>query len=286
MRKSLLLTVFIGVGLMATAQVSVPSQVLNLVNWKLNIPVAGSNGWSKEIKQPELATYSHDDYFHVNASGNGVVFKAPVEGVTTNGSQYPRSELREMVNEGRDKADWNIGAGNGIHIMEITQAVTHLPDYKKHVVVGQIHDADDDVIVFRLEGKKLWVDHNGNKGALLTDSYELGTVFTVKFVAGNGKVDSYYNGVLAESYATNAEHCYFKAGMYTQSNLSKGDEAGAYGEAEIYSLSVTHTTDTAISSSTTDYTKGNGKTYTLSGIMVDTPQRGMYVQQGRCYVAR
>lgn len=226
---------------------TLPSQVLDLTDWKLNVPVAGSNGWSLEIKQPELAAYQHTEYFHVNNKGNAVVFKATVEGVTTNGSKYPRSELREMTNGGKDKADWNIAPGNGKHTMEITQAVTHLPDYKPHVVVGQIHDADDDVIVFRLEGRKLWVDHNGTKGALLTDSYELGTKFTVKFVAGNGKVDSYYNGSFVESYATNAEHCYFKAGMYTQSNLIKGDVAGAYGEVEIYNVTITHEDDAQVS---------------------------------------
>ena len=225
------------------AETSMPSQVLNLTNWKLNVPVAGSNGWSQEIKQPELATYQHSEYFHVSSNGNAVVFKAPVEGITTSGSKYPRSELREMTNGGRAKADWDIAAGSGIHTMEITQAVTHLPDHKPHVVVGQIHDADNDVIVFRLEGKKLWIDHNGTKSTLLTDQYELGTKFTVKFVAGNGKVDSYYNGQFAESYATNAEHCFFKAGMYTQSNLTKGDVAGAYGEVEIYNVTITHDDD-------------------------------------------
>ncbi len=37
---------------------------------------------------------------------------------------------------------------------------------KPHIVAGQIHDADDDVIVFRLEGKKLFIDHNGAELAL------------------------------------------------------------------------------------------------------------------------
>lgn len=220
---------------------TLPSQVLNLTDWKLNVPIAGDNGWSLEISQPALATYCHQEYFHLNERADAVVFKAPVEGVTTNGSKYPRSELREMTDGGKRKADWDIAAGSGTHTMEITQAVTHLPDYKPHVVIGQIHDADDDVIVFRLEGTKLWVDHNGTKGTLLTADYQLGTKFTVKFVAGNGQVESYYNGTLAERYATNATHCYFKAGMYTQSNLTKGDQPGAYGEVEIYQVSITHT---------------------------------------------
>ena len=229
-----------GAPLGASVQKMLPSQVLALTDWKLNVPVSGANGWSLEVKQPELAAYSHADYFHVSAKGDAVVFRAPVEGVTTSGSKYPRSELREMTNGGRDKADWDISSGGGTHVMEITQAVTHLPNVKPHVVVGQIHDASDDVIIFRLEGRKLWVDHNGTKGTLLTDHYDLGTKFTVKFVAGEGRVDSYYNGTLMETYAVHAEHCYFKAGMYTQSNLSRGDQAGAYGEVEIYQVAISH----------------------------------------------
>jgi poly(beta-D-mannuronate) lyase len=37
-----------------------------------------------------------------------------------------------------------------------------------------------------------------------------------------------------------ASGCYFKAGVYTQSNPEKGDEPTAYGEVIIYDLSVTH----------------------------------------------
>ena len=37
-----------------------PSAVINLTDWKLNIPIAGSNGFSKEIVQPELNTYADE----------------------------------------------------------------------------------------------------------------------------------------------------------------------------------------------------------------------------------
>lgn len=220
-----------------------PSAVTDLTNWKLNIPVADANGYSREIVQPALSTYA-DDYFHVNAAGDGIVFRAHAGGATTKGSTYPRAELREMQNGGRDKASWSISSGT--HTMEITQAVTHLPTRKPHVVVGQIHDASDDVIVFRLEGKKLFIDHNGIQGPILTDDYQLGDPFTVKFVAGGGGVRCYYNGRHIETYPSTADGCYFKAGMYTQSKtVEKGGkedaaDAEAYGEVVIYSLTVAH----------------------------------------------
>jgi hypothetical protein len=222
-----------------TAITGLPSGQLALANWKLTLPVNTANpGSPDEILQPELNTFQDTKYFHANSALNGVVFNAPCGGATTSGSGYPRSELREMINNGSSTASWS--TTTGIHTMEITQAITHLPVVKPHVVAGQIHDAGDDVIVFRLEGTKLFVDQNGANGPVLTASYRLGDVFTVKFVAHNGGVECYYNGQYIYTYKVSASGCYFKAGCYTQSNTSKGDAATAYGEVVIYSVKVTH----------------------------------------------
>ncbi len=218
---------------------TLPSQVLNLTNWKLTLPVDTSRpGSPDEIKQPQLATFTDPDYFHVNQTGNGVVFTAPCGGGTTSGSSYPRSELREMTSNGTANASWSTTSGT--HTMEITQAITHTPVVKPHVVAGQIHNSSDDVIVFRLEGTHLFIDQNGKTGPTLTGTYTLGDVFTVKFIARNGGVECYYNGRYIYTYPVSTSGCYFKAGCYTQSNTSKGDSPTAYGEVVIYSLFVTH----------------------------------------------
>lgn len=223
----------------STGNPKLPSAVLNLTDWKLTLPIDTAHAGSPdEYGQPELNTFEDTNYFHVNAAGDGVVFKAHCGGATTSGSGYPRSELREMIDNGTTKASWS--TTSGVHTMEITQAITHLPDVKPHVVAGQIHDPNSDVIVFRLEGTKLFIDENGSQGPVLTTNYQLGDVFTVKFVAQNGGVDCYYNGAYVYTYATDATGCYFKAGCYTQSNLSKGDAATAYGEVVIYKVTVSH----------------------------------------------
>jgi PKD repeat protein len=218
---------------------NLPSDVLNLSSWKLTLPVDTSHAGSPdEYKQPELAGYQNSEYFHLNSAKDGVVFKAHCGGYTTSGSGYPRSELREMTSGGSANASWSTTSGT--HTMEIRQAVTHLPVAKPHVVVGQIHDAGDDVIVFRLEGSKLFVDQNGVNGPVLTSNYKLGDVFTVKFIARNGGVDCYYNGQFIYTYKVSTSGCYFKAGCYTQSNTTKGDSASAYGEVVIYDVWVSH----------------------------------------------
>lgn len=220
---------------------SFPAQVLDLASWKQTLPT-GSSKKPTEIKQGELATFSDKACFHVNEASNGVVFRAPVNGVTTSGSGYPRSELREMKSGGKELASWSTASGT--HTMIIDQAITAVPEEKKHVVAGQIHDADDDVIVVRLEYPKLFVDIGGKEGPTLDPNYALGERFTVKFVAEGGKIKIYYNGGTNPVYTMDKKTsgCYFKAGAYTQSNCSKESEcsSGNYGEVVIYDLDVSH----------------------------------------------
>lgn len=223
---------------------SLPANVLNLANWKITLPVDGSDSGTDadEVKQPQLATYSEPTYFHNNTDNTGVVFRAHTGGATTSGSGYPRSELREM--NGSSNASWS--SGSGTHTMEIDQAITHLPVVKPHIVAGQIHDANDDVIVFRLEGQKLFIDINGDDGPTLTSTYVLGTRFKVKFVVSGNQTKCYYNDVLKYTLNQSYSGAYFKAGAYTQSSCKSGGNPGpsescsAYGEVVIYNVTVTH----------------------------------------------
>jgi hypothetical protein len=228
----------------AQAACSYPSQVLDLTNWKETLPT-GTSGSPTEIVQATLASYSMDPYFHPNSTCDGVVFRAPVNGVTTSGSSYPRSELREMTNNGQTKASWSTTSGT--NTLFIDQAITAVPKTKKHIVAGQIHDAEDDVIVIRLEYPKLFIDINGNDGPTLDANYTLGKRFTVKFVSNGGKINIYYNGSATPAYtlAKSGSGNYFKAGAYTQSNCETEESselcsADNYGEVVIYQLEVSH----------------------------------------------
>jgi hypothetical protein len=223
----------------ATAAGGTPAGVLELTNWKLTLPT-GSDGKPDEVKQPELAGYSKDPYFVVE--GKGVRFRAPVNGVTTSGSSYPRSELREMTSNGKEKADWS--STSGTHTLIVDEAVTSLPAEKPHLVTAQIHDAADDVSVFRLEGTNLYLtDGNTPHHKLITSTYKLGTRFQAKFVVGGGQIKAYYNGVLISTISKDFSGGYFKAGAYTQANCDNSSPCSAsnYGETVIYSLTISHT---------------------------------------------
>ncbi len=220
-----------------------PGQVLDLSRWKLQLPVGSP---IVEIKLPSLVQYSHTPYFRSTTECAGVRLRAPTSGTTTSGSEYPRSELREMKSDGTSVASWSTTSGT--HTMFIDQAVTALPKGKRHIAVGQIHNGSNDIIMVRVEGSKLLVKPNGAAEVVLDSTYSLGQRFTVKLVVSGGTTKVYYNGSATPkvSYKRSTTGAYFKAGAYTQSNCETEDDEGEdcgtdnYGEVIIYDLWVRH----------------------------------------------
>ena len=212
-----------------------PAGVINLTNWKLTLPIGGDD--AAEVTQPELAQFRDPRYFDVDALGAGVVFRAPVGGATTGNSEYPRSELREMTAGGKKQASWS--GESGTHVMTINQAITALPTGKPEVVAGQIHDDEDDVVMVRLHGSKLFVEADGRQVGVLDPAYRLGTRFTVQLLATGGTIRVTYNGIKTVSLDHDGDGYYFKAGCYTQANEDNGGE-GSYGEVVIHALTVQH----------------------------------------------
>lgn len=215
-----------------------PADVLDLSNWYIGLPI-GEEESPTNVEQPELDTFAVDPWFVAAPDCRSVRFRAAVDGVTTSGSSYPRSELREM--SGSAKASWS--STSGTHTMVIDQAITAVPQGRPYVVAGQIHDSSDDVSVFRLEGSNLYITDGDNpRHKLVTSNYVLGTRFQAKFVVSGGQVKAYYNGVLQTTLSTSFSGGYFKAGAYTQANCTNSSPCGAdnYGQVEIYGLSVTH----------------------------------------------
>jgi poly(beta-D-mannuronate) lyase len=217
---------------------SLPGGIIDLGNWKLTIPV-GDHDDPKEIEQPKLSTFQDPRFFHVDATRTGVVFRAGVDGVTTSGSDYPRSELREMSGGGRKEASWT--NKRGTHVMTLQEAITSTPKAKPEVVAAQIHDDEDDVLMVRLNGTRLIVETE-DKGPIgvLDPNYVLGTRYALQITADRSGIRVTYNNARTVTYKKTGEDYYFKAGCYTQSNEDQDEPDGAYGEVVIYSLAVQH----------------------------------------------
>lgn len=215
-----------------------PARVLNLNDWKLQLPVGASRpGQVEEVTWPALRTYS-SWYFHANDTGNGVVFRATAGGATTPGTVFARSELRQMTDDGTRQAAW--ASAGSTWSMTIREAITHLPPVHPAIVAGQIHGMGTHfVALVRLDGNRLSVKTEKGTAATLDENYRLGTIVTIRLVASRDAIRIYYNNALKAELHEQCTGCYFKAGAYLQSNTS-WDAPGAYGEVVIYGLEVSH----------------------------------------------
>lgn len=226
---------------------SYPAQRIDLSNWKLTLPITDPNDPTLplEIIQPELAAYEMSPWFALAADKKGVIFRAPVNAPTTANSSYPRSELREMTDHGTKDFFWLFTSGT--HTLFLDEAITSAPKNKPDVVAGQIHGDNDDLIVIRLEDKKLFVARSRANLVTLDDNYTLGKRFTIKFVAQGGKISVYYDGAADPVYVLDKKvnQAYFKVGAYTQSNCETEGSADLcnsnnYGEVVVYQATATH----------------------------------------------
>jgi poly(beta-D-mannuronate) lyase len=72
----------------------VPADKFDMRNWKITIPSdINEDGRVDEIEGVAMMSYSHTDFFYLNADGH-VVFEVHNKAVTTKNSKNARSELR------------------------------------------------------------------------------------------------------------------------------------------------------------------------------------------------
>lgn len=212
------------------------SGIIDPSDWYLTLPT-GHKGDPDTVDGSDLPDYS-SNWFQLDPAKDGIVFTTNAGGMTTSGSKYPRSELREM-NSG-EMASWS--NTKGTHTLTVRQAVMSLTKAKPEVVTAQIHDSSSDVIEIRLQGSELIAQYNDGKTDVTIDpDYTLGDVYDLKLVAANGRIQVFYNGVKKLDIAKKGSNWYFKSGCYLQSNTSKGDKSGATASVVIYQLDVAHT---------------------------------------------
>ena len=218
-----------------------PGQVLNLTNWKLTLPIKNA----KEILQPDLNKYESKYFTDVPPSPDeppctSVAFRTPLGGDATSGSSYPRTELREMKKKGKKLASWS--STSGTHEMSWRVAVDVAPVAKPQLVIGQVHDAEDDVVQVLYDGNDHAINYRwlGETAGHLVSDYGLGTYVDLKIVVKDGTFYLYANGELKATQSRSTSGLYFKAGNYSQSNPSKGDDPDLVTQVRISQLSVSH----------------------------------------------
>lgn len=224
-------------------------------SWNLTLPVDSvgkTNGVASIVKFP--STYS-SAYFD-QLSSSKIIFTADVAGATTSGSNYARSELREM--NGTNLAAWKLAEGG---TMTATLSINEAPILNSgimgRVVVGQIHGVSDELVRLYWENGKVYfandragatnaemkfqlVDQNGTN-----PSITLGEKFSYVISAKGDKlvVAVYADGNIYSSETKInsvwlSDSLYFKAGVYLGVNETQGTGKGV---AAFDALDYSHT---------------------------------------------
>jgi Ca2+-binding RTX toxin-like protein len=231
-----------------------PSGNFDLSNWKITLPVDSNgqfSGTAMEVKN--LSGYQHSKYFYTAADG-AMTFVAPVEGATTSGSSYARSELREM--NGTANAAWNLQTGGFMSATLEVDAAPNRDGAGGKIVVGQIHGQDDELVRLYWENGKLYFanDQAGSNnsetkfyfvnasGQQPDVSLDERFSYTINAKGDNLEVTVFADGQIYKSVSKinsvwQSDTFYFKAGAYLGANESNGS---GYGQTSFYALSFNH----------------------------------------------
>ena len=132
-------------------QLSIPEQMYDLDQWKLQLPIKTEKS-ILEIKK-DLSNYQ-SKYFSLTKD-KALAFYVESDGDTTPNSKNPRTELREMTGKSnedgpssfsnlplRGQGDWPL---TGSHTLTVECAIMKLPPTEKGIIIGQIHGNNNDL---------------------------------------------------------------------------------------------------------------------------------------------
>ena len=229
-----------------------PGSRFDLSHWKLTLPTSVDNtygGHPQEISAAALSDHFNDTHFHTDSSG-AMVFWCPVVGATTEGTQYPRSELREMLQPGNPSNNWSF---SGSHEMTARCRVLQIPSDPK-VVIGQIHSYTGkskplvklQYYKGRIEALVKESPTKGKDKKLTFPDVDPGSDidWTIRLKEGvlaitvNGTTQEEH--ILANNRAWADQTFYFKAGAYPQDNEGEVTEGARVSFSR---LVVTHSDD-------------------------------------------
>jgi hypothetical protein len=245
-----------------------PAQILNIGTGSTQNYFNEGIGYSSGHVNKTMAsiidgTATDSPYFTPNTAGNAVQFQVFCNGATTStGTHYARSELRELLQDG--KTNQAFKASTGTHILSGSSKVTHLPAHRPYACLAQMHDASSDCIMIMCDNgngnfvvggtQALWCKIMGSYTSTpLLTPYTLGTEFSWQFKLVNGVLTVSINGTVKLTDSTTftsqtASDKYFKAGMYVQASSSYTADSSKwakesptdYGAVELRNLVCSH----------------------------------------------
>jgi hypothetical protein len=211
--------------------------------WNLGIALASHT----DIAPSALTSYVNSPLYTMNSTGTAVQMQCPMNGGTTPGSSYPRTELREFeTGSTTTRAAWS--GSSGRHILRGKSKVMHYAPNKCEGVIAQMHDGSDDTLQIRAEassatGSQTWrLSVNGSEVDNLISGVALGQEVAWEIDMNDGNLTVRINGSVAygptdPGYGSGQ---YFKVGAYAQQSTAQGNASSEYFRIELRDLFVSH----------------------------------------------
>lgn len=211
---------------------STPAQILNIGSGStqnyVNVGIGYASGHVDKTMAQIIGGYDEVPYFTAVSDGGieYVQFQVFMNGGrTSTKTKYPRSEMRELLQNGTTKAAWD--ATDGQHEMWAKHTLKHLQPNKQDVTVGQIHDDESDALSLKVINRDLRaVFFDSVHPTVLYADWDDDEEVSWKISVLNGTTKIYINDVLKITSTALASHdgnvMYFKAGAYPQSHATAG----------------------------------------------------------------
>lgn len=221
---------------------------IDLRNWKLTLPVDANGrriGKPREVMPVDLSGGFRNEFFSMDQKGN-IIFSCPADGVTTEGTKYPRCELREMLDPADDSVNWQF---TGTHILRARCRILNLTSEPK-VVIGQIHGYSGtsrplvklQYAKDRLEALVKISPDSGKDRKLVFPKVSSEVEIQYEIKLHEAKLAVTVNGVtqtvdvLQDGPGWKDETFYFKAGVYPQTNRGDSNDETRVSFSELVVL--------------------------------------------------
>jgi hypothetical protein len=247
---------------------------IDLSHWKVTLPI----GRPKEVAPPAILDYAKNEtlqkFMYNDPQEKALVFYAYPKASTAN-SSYSRTELREQMVPGSNRANWTFAQGGRMkgtlrvsdiskdkrgkpHRVIIMQIHGRLTDQQRDLIGEDDHNAPPVLKIYwnngkvRVKTKELkdvnasnsemlktsaWTD---DKGYTFPEKVGFGK-FTLEVIVSKGKMKIILNGKQSKVYESihlqkwGVFENYFKAGNYLVTK-----DKGAFAKVKYYQLEVSH----------------------------------------------
>jgi hypothetical protein len=215
--------------------------------WELQLPTGHGHSFDT-ISPASLPGFSNGYYFTANDGGQ--IFMDPKEGITSSGSQHPRTELREVDSSG-GHVEWS---ASGTNTLTVTGKVLEVGGGSNgRVTVGQVYNGTDSIPLFELEYSNavrgfvgVYEEAKGGSSGLINLNTPVGlnSQYTYSLELSNNQLTVTINGKQvyrrSPSGMVSNNGFYFKAGAYDQTATAGAVSTDVYTEVENYSIDVEH----------------------------------------------